>query len=219
MASSRFCICSVNYIQGKCTTGTCLVPNRSTSITTAPLYRTRDFLQSHWRSAFPSCSRPVTLLSVFEVPKLTDSTLLSQLRRKPTSSQFECSTWLSRILDFRQAGLHNVPAFLSKCTNALVSISKLAKATLATQKGASFTRIEKANAKREVTVTKVTRWAAGIMMDRSIIYILSSFFQMLMKYHDGLDFLALHVRQPAILAWRTIQLCIPATTDDTRKDC
>lgn len=75
------------------------------------------------------------------------------------------------------------PTFNS--TSALVSMSKVARTTLATHAAASSTRNKNANAEQEVTATKVTGLAAGLMMNRSTLARHPSSLQGLMEDHYG----------------------------------
>lgn len=76
------------------------------------------------------------------------------------------------------------PHLLSKSRSTFASMSTVAGTTWATQNFAPSTCNEKANAEWEGTVHKVTRPAAGIIMDRSTPPRLPSSQQGLMEDHD-----------------------------------
>lgn len=74
------------------------------------------------------------------------------------------------------------PLSLSSSAIAFVSMSKLNGTMLAAQAVVSSTRIEMANAEREVTVTKLTGSAAGIKTDRATLLRLPSSLQGLIEF-------------------------------------
>lgn len=91
----------------------------------------------------------------------------------------------SFVMQVRTADPHPSP----NSKSAVASISMKTGATLGTQAFTFPTRNEKANAEWKITTSRVTRPAAGIMMDRSPLPCLRSSLQGVTKDHDGLGFL------------------------------
>lgn len=84
--------------------------------------------------------------------------------------------------------------------DALLYMRKVAENTLSTEELASSTRNGNANAERQATAAKVTGQATGIR-NISTLPCLPSLFQMLMKDHQGLDFLpSLYAKLLSLLA-------------------
>lgn len=81
------------------------------------------------------------------------------------------------------------PHHLTKSTSAVISISKVTGTISATNVATRFTRYEKANTEREVTLNKVSGPTACVVTDRCTQHCLTSSLQGPIQNPAGLVFL------------------------------